>query len=88
MLSLTQDAAEMIASLTSRAELPAGGLRIAHVGDHPGLTMEVAPEPDSHDIVLLQHDVAVFLDPEAAERLAGETLNARRTPVGSAFFLD
>ena len=78
----------MIADLTSRADLPHGGLRIAHVGDHPGLTMEVAPEPDQQDIVLLQHHVAVFLDPEAAERLASDTLDARRTPAGSAFFLD
>jgi Fe-S cluster assembly iron-binding protein IscA len=88
VLTLTQDAADMIADLTHRADLPEGGLRIAHRGEQLGLTMEVAPAPDQEDIVLLQHDVAVFLDPEAADRLAGDTLDARRTATGSAFFLD
>lgn len=88
MLTLTHSAAEMIADLTQRAELPSGGLRIAHAGERPGLTMAVVPEPAEEDVVVLQHDVAVFLDPTAAHRLAADTLDARQGELGAAFFLD
>lgn len=88
MLSLTQSAAEMIAELTEQAHLPQGGLRIAHEGSQPGLRMSVAPRPAADDLVVLQHHVAVYLDPAAADRLAGETLDVRRNEAGAAFFLD
>lgn len=88
MLSVTQNAAEMITALTHRADLSSGGLRIAQQGTAPGLTMAVVPEPDAQDVVVLQHQVAVFLDPVAADRLASDTLDARSTDEGAAFFLE
>lgn len=87
MLTLTQNAAQMIADLTHQAELPAGGLRIA-LNDGPGLTMALVPEPALDDEVLHQHDVVVFLDPVAAGRLAGETLDGRTNEAGAAFFVE
>lgn len=88
MLSVTPSAAEMIAALTHQAQLPDGGLRITDEAPHPGLTMAVVPEPRAEDVVVLQHDVAVFLDPVAAHRLTSETLDARSGPDGAAFFLE
>ena len=67
MLIVTPHAAEMIADLTDRAQLPEGGLRIADEGPTPGLHMSVAPCPGEDDVVVLQHHVAVFLDPVAAD---------------------
>jgi Fe-S cluster assembly iron-binding protein IscA len=87
VLSVTQNAADMIAALKARAELPEGGLRIADEGPTPGLRMSVAPRPAADDVIVLQHEVAVFLDPTAAERLHSETLDARSTEAGAAFFL-
>lgn len=42
-------------------------------------------EPD--DVVLIQHDATVFLGPIAAQRLAGQTLDARADDGGTSFFL-
>lgn len=88
MLSLTPSAAEMIAHLTDEAELPEGGLRIADDGPEPGLKMSVVPRPAAEDLVVLQHEVAVYLDPIAAERLSSETLDGRTNEAGAAFFLE
>ncbi len=88
MLSVTENAAQMIAGLTTDVDLPEGGLRIAEEGSAPGLHMSVAPRPASDDVIVLQHDVAVFLDPVAAERLASDTLDARHSEAGAAFFLE
>lgn len=86
MLNLTENAAHMIAALTEA--LPEGGLRIAQIDDTPGLTMAVVREPAAQDEVVHQHDVAVFLDPTAAGRLASDTLDARSNEAGAAFFLE
>ena len=88
MLTVTPTAAGMIADLTAQADLPDGGLRIADDGPAPGLRMSVAPRPAADDLVVLQHAVAVFLDPVAADRLHTETLDARSTDSGAAFFLE
>lgn len=87
MLSLTPSAAEMITRLQAQADLPEGGLRIAEEGPSPGLHMSVEPQAAVDDVILLQHDVAVFLDPVAAQRLTEETLDARSNETGTAFYL-
>jgi Fe-S cluster assembly iron-binding protein IscA len=78
----------MIAHLTDQAELPDGGLRITDEGPLPGLRMSVVPRPAADDLVVMQHEVAVYLDPVAAVRLSDTTLDARSNEAGSAFFLD
>lgn len=86
LLRLTRRAAAMIDDLVRRADLPAGGLRIAQETG-PGLTMQLAPAPREEDDVLVHAGVALFLDPVAAVRLQGEVLDARSGENGSAFFL-
>jgi Fe-S cluster assembly iron-binding protein IscA len=88
VLRVTTNAAQMIQDLTTEADLPTGGLRIAQQRAHPGLTMELAPEPAAHDAVLRQKGVQLFLDPVAARRLRRQVLDARRGENGAAFFLD
>lgn len=88
MLSVTETAADMITRLTTGADLPEGGLRIAEEGSTPGLHMSVVPRPAADDVVVLQHHVAVFLDPVAADRLTSDTLDARDSEAGAAFFLE
>ena len=88
MLHLTENAAQLIASLTEEAALPTGGLRIAQAEERPGLVMAVVPAPRLDDEVLVQHDVVVYLDPIAAGRLREETLDARSGEAGAAFFLE
>jgi Fe-S cluster assembly iron-binding protein IscA len=87
VLNLTDNAVEMIQSLTTEADLPEGGLRIAKVAKHPGLTMELAPAPRAEDDVLRERGARLFLDRVAASRLHGQTLDARTNESGSAFFL-
>jgi Fe-S cluster assembly iron-binding protein IscA len=88
MLSVTQNAADMIAQLTDRAELPEGGLRIADEGPEPGLRMSVVPRPAADDVVVRQRQVTIYLDPVAAHRLEQDTLDARTNESGASFFLD
>ena len=88
MLILTQQAAQMIEKLATEAKLPSGaGLRIARRRDSPGLSMALAAQPRGEDQVLVHGQVTVFLDPAATRRLREETLDARSTQIGSAFFL-
>ena len=86
MLRLTGDAATMISNLVQA--LPDGaGLRIAPREDHTALSMSLATAAQPEDVVVLDHDVRVFLAPPADVRLAGATLDARSDEVGSAFFV-
>lgn len=87
MLNLTDNAVEMIQALTTEADLPEGGLRIAQEARHPGLTMELAPAPGAEDDILRRRGARLFLDQVASSRLRGQTLDARTTEIGSAFFL-
>ncbi len=86
-MRLTANAVEMIHALTAEADLPDGGLRIAQEQEHPGLTMQLAREPGNDDDVLESDGAQLFLDRVAADRLRGQTLDARKTDAGSAFFL-
>jgi len=88
VLQLTENAVEMIQTLTAEADLPDGGLRIAQEQEHPGLRMELTLAPREADYVLPMQGVRLFLDPVAATRLQGQTLDARSNEAGSAFFLD
>ena len=87
MLEVTDSAATMIRDLVHEAELAAGGLRIAQRDDHPALTMRLTGVAEPDDVVLTQHDATVFLGPIAAQRLAGQTLDARADDGGTSFFL-
>ena len=88
MLTVTEQAASMIRELVEQADLPQGaGLRIAQRDDHTALGMTLTDEPGYHDMVLIEHDVAVFLGPRAAQRVGGQTLDANTTDTSAAFYL-
>jgi Fe-S cluster assembly iron-binding protein IscA len=88
VLRLTDQAASMIAELIDDAELPDGaGLRIAQRDDHSALAMALSDAPGPEDVVVVDHDVTVFLGPVAAERVAAQVLDARSGETGSAFYL-
>lgn len=88
MLLVTEQAAGVIKELLTSGGLPAGaGLRLAQRDDHPALAMRMSRRPDAGDVVVREHDVAVFLGPVAARRTRSQTLDANRTPTSTAFYL-
>jgi len=80
MLAITDTAAEAIRSLTTDAELPDGGLRIAAPDPDEGLELSLAGRPDAEDVVLAGEGVAVFLEPLAAEVLDDKILDVQPVP--------
>ena len=88
VLTVTEQAASMIRDLIDRADLPPGaGLRIAQRDDHSALAMNLAEEPDYHDMVLIEREVAVFLGPAAFRVVGSKTLDANITDTSAAFYL-
>lgn len=88
MLHLTDTAIKLIQDLVLEADLPDGGLRIGQPVERLGLRMELVPAPREADDVLRTRGASVFLDQAAAVRLDHQTLDARRDPSSSAFFLN
>ena len=88
MLNVTEQAATMIRDLLDEADLADGaGLRIAQRDDHTALTMRLCDQPHNDDVVVVGHDVSVFLGRMAARRTDGQTLDATRTEASAAFYL-
>lgn len=87
MLTLTDEAAAMIARLRGAAPSRDVTLRITKPADSPGLTMSLADKPGPQDVVIADERATVYLDPAAAARLDSEILDARSNETGSAFFL-
>jgi iron-sulfur cluster assembly protein len=91
MLVLTEDAADLVKSLTSTPETPEGsGLRIASStteSDSPGaLEVTAAPGPDQDDQVIEAAGAQVYLEPQAAAYLADKVLDAQIDSEGKAHF--
>lgn len=86
MLTISQDAAEVIKVVLSGGESPEGaGLRIASPEDGEaaeGLQASVAAEPEGNDEVVEAEGVRVFLDQQAASVLGDKTLDAERDDNG------
>ena len=81
-------ATAVVRQLVDAADLPgSAGLRIAQRDDHTALAMSLQRGPGPHDVVVPGVEVAVFLGPVAARRLAGRVLDASSTPTRSAFYL-
>ncbi len=78
MLAITDLAAEAIKSLTTDAELPAGGgLRISARSPEEGLELALAGQPEGEDLVLSGDGVSVFLEPTAAQVLDDKVLDVQ-----------
>ena len=88
LLTLSDGAAGLIRSLAVKTRASTGsGLRISVDGRHDSLSMALAPEATSGDVVVLNDDTLVFLSPAASRRLSGRTLRASSPPDRSAFFV-
>lgn len=90
MLTLTNNAALVITSITDRPEVPDGsGIRIAaDVDDLNSLELAVAPTPTDGDKVVEERGARVFLEPNASTMLDDMVLDADVDDQGQAqFFL-
>ncbi len=89
MLSLTDNAADLVRALTSRADHPdQAGLRIAPRGNgqEGKLAVAITGGPDAGDQVVETKGIRVFLDPVAAARLDDKYLDVNYTPGGDVSF--
>ena len=86
---VTESAAALIRNLVEDSDLPGrAGLRIARRNDLDALAMELTPEPRDEDTVLVvAEESAVFLDPSAATRVRGQTLDAEIREEFRSFYL-
>ena len=89
MLSLTEDAATLICTLTDSTNCSVRrGLRIIVDPVHQSLSMSLADGPSRTDSVVTKDGARVFLSPSAAHRLQSRTLRAEISQNRSSFFLD
>jgi iron-sulfur cluster assembly protein len=90
VLTLTNNAALVITSITDRPEVPTGaGLRIsADTDDMNSLNLAVAAQPTDGDKVMEDHGARIFLEPTAHTLLNDMVLDADVDDQGGAqFFL-
>lgn len=88
MLTVTEQAANVIRHLLGKAHLPEGaGLRLAQRDDHAALAMTLCERPATDDVVLIEQDVRVFLGPVAADRTRYQALDAEHADTHTAFYL-
>ena len=89
MLTITEQAATLISTLTQDAELlEQAGLRLVIDPTYLSLSMDLAQTPAPEDTVVVDHGARVFLSPSAAHVLGEGTLQAEISEKRSSFFLD
>jgi iron-sulfur cluster assembly protein len=89
MLTITEEAATLITTLTEDAELlDQAGLRLVVDQTNLSLSMDLAETPTPGDTVVAGYGARVFLSPSATQRIGEGTLQAEITDVRSRFFLD
>jgi Fe-S cluster assembly iron-binding protein IscA len=92
MLTITSDAADAIRHVVEAADLPGeGGMRISTAsaslnGRGPALALELVESPDPEDLVLVEEDAKVYVDPIAASQVSDKTLDADYEPGGEVNF--
>lgn len=87
MLTLTENAVQVIRSLTDQPEVPEGaGLRIATDPTAGALTLSLAAEPVAGDQVVDEAGARLFLESTAAEILDDKALDAAVDPNGAVQF--
>jgi len=89
MLTISDEAAQLVRTLTQDADLPEdAGVRIVVDPRHNSLSMSLANEPEPADVVVATHGARVFLTASASRRLERRTLRAELTDSRTLFFLD
>ena len=88
MLTMTEDAATLVQTLTDRGALAkGGGVRIVINGETNSLSMSLAAGAEDTDAVVERGHALVFLSAPAAQRIQNATLCAEIDPRRSSFFL-
>lgn len=88
MLTVTDQAQDVVRDLTSGEGLPdSAGLRLALGDDPTQLEVSVVPEPHPGDQVVEGTQTPVYVADNATDVLADQTLDATRTPDGVGFTL-
>jgi Fe-S cluster assembly iron-binding protein IscA len=88
VLTLTDNAAKAIRTVTEQPDLPSQwGLRIApQEGDGGMLTLSMAHRPDPGDQIVESEGARIYLEPTAAAVLDEATLDAVVDPQGQVTF--
>jgi iron-sulfur cluster assembly protein len=90
MLALTPEAIEIVNAITTGPLQPAGaGMRIAlheEAEQDEGFDLQLVPHPEEGDEVLVETGVRVYVQHEAALRLADKVLDAEMNEQGEVLF--
>lgn len=87
MLTVTENAQEVVKGLTTREDLPeSAGLRLALGADPTQLEVTVVAQPEPTDQVV-DGEAQVYVAENATQVLDGQTLDATPTPDGVGFTL-
>ena len=87
MLTLTENAATAVKTLTSQIPTTTGGIRISDSGSpDTGFALALADAPQADDAVVETDGARVFVDPAAALALDDRVLDAQSDPDGAFSF--
>lgn len=86
MLTLTENAATAVKTITAQISTAQGGLRIRDTGAQSGFELALAPEPEPQDTVVETDGARVFVDEAATVALDDRVLDAEVGADGSVRF--
>ncbi|MEV5574918.1 Fe-S cluster assembly protein HesB [Spirillospora sp. NPDC052269] len=88
MLTLTNEAVQVIRTVTADPQLPPeSGIRIQQgIDGSETLKLSVAPAPEAGDEIVEEEGARVYLEPNTAVMLADMTLDAKVDPGGDVAF--
>lgn len=86
MLTLTDNAATAVKTISSQIPTEGGGLRIRDTGPETGFELALAETPETGDDVVETDGARVFVDSSASDALEGRVLDADIGEDGSVRF--
>lgn len=86
MLTLTENAATAVKTISAQIPADGGGLRIRDTGPQTGFELALAPEPEPRDTVVEASGARVFVDESASIALEDRVLDAEVGDDGSVRF--
>jgi Fe-S cluster assembly iron-binding protein IscA len=86
MLTLTDNAATAVKTISSQIPTEGGGLRIRDTGPDTGFELALATTPEHGDAVVETDGARVFVDPAATDALDERILDAEVGDDGSVRF--
>ncbi|MBZ4488176.1 Fe-S cluster assembly protein HesB [Microbacterium sp. cx-55] len=86
MLTLTDNAATAVKTISSQIPTEGGGLRIRDTGPDTGFELALATTPETGDAVVETDGARVFVDSSASDALGDRVLDADISEDGSVRF--